>query len=361
MVEDLPYFTFAGRLGNVSAWTNSSGGFVNGSLAGFDPFGNHRTTPDSSVNPAITNHGFTGHRHNNTGPYPTQNVGLIYMNARYYLPEVGRFISPDSIVPEPGNPQSFNRYSYVLNSPTNYTDPSGFCAGDPSNNNPFNEFGDAIAHFDCTLENFDALPIADRLLWIQLFMQQTDTFPWFNNIAGIIQGFVENGLADSGSWLSVVDAAILQGIQDGFANSIPGVQNGIVGIASTNPGKTNWSAFFDEEIRPDANENRLIELWGVAEAASTKYGEAIAADAGIAPNSFEAAFLITGNAYRWAASHGGLGRWALSVSPILNVNPIVAYKVGEWFNDPRSTDPFFNRSPVYWYSSAIWEVQSWYR
>ncbi len=47
------------------------------------------------------------------------------MNARYYLPEVGRFISPDTIVPEPGNPQSFNRYSYVNDNPVNYTDPSG--------------------------------------------------------------------------------------------------------------------------------------------------------------------------------------------------------------------------------------------
>lgn len=47
------------------------------------------------------------------------------MNARYYLPEVGRFISPDTIVPNPSNPQSYNRYSYVLNSPLNLTDPTG--------------------------------------------------------------------------------------------------------------------------------------------------------------------------------------------------------------------------------------------
>jgi hypothetical protein len=59
------------------------------------------------------------------------------MNARYYLPEVGRFISPDTIVPEPGNPQSYNRYAYVLNSPVNYTDPTGHkecsahCPGEP--------------------------------------------------------------------------------------------------------------------------------------------------------------------------------------------------------------------------------------
>ena len=62
---------------------------------------------------------------NNTGDPNTQDIGLIYMNARYYVPEVGRFVSPDTIVPDPTNPQSFNRYSYVLNSPPNFTDPSG--------------------------------------------------------------------------------------------------------------------------------------------------------------------------------------------------------------------------------------------
>jgi hypothetical protein len=38
---------------------------------------------------------------------------------------MGRFISPDTIVPNPANPQSFNRYSYCLNNPLKYTDPSG--------------------------------------------------------------------------------------------------------------------------------------------------------------------------------------------------------------------------------------------
>ena len=38
---------------------------------------------------------------------------------------LGRFIQADTIVPEPGDPQSLNRYSYVVNSPLNFTDPSG--------------------------------------------------------------------------------------------------------------------------------------------------------------------------------------------------------------------------------------------
>ena len=52
--------------------------------------------------------------------------GLYNYNARLYDPFIGRFISPDTIVPEFFDPQSLNRYSYVLNNPLIYTDPSGY-------------------------------------------------------------------------------------------------------------------------------------------------------------------------------------------------------------------------------------------
>ena len=51
--------------------------------------------------------------------------GLVNMNGRLYDPTLGRFLSPDNYVQEPGNSQSFNRYSYCLNNPLKYTDPSG--------------------------------------------------------------------------------------------------------------------------------------------------------------------------------------------------------------------------------------------
>jgi hypothetical protein len=47
------------------------------------------------------------------------------MGARYYDPVVSRFVQPDPVVPEPGDPQSWNRYSFVRNNPFNRVDPTG--------------------------------------------------------------------------------------------------------------------------------------------------------------------------------------------------------------------------------------------
>jgi RHS repeat-associated protein len=63
-------------------------------------------------------HKFTGQRFD-------ASTGLYFYNARYYDPELGRFISPDVIISNVRDPQEFNRYSYVRNNPVNFTDPSG--------------------------------------------------------------------------------------------------------------------------------------------------------------------------------------------------------------------------------------------
>ena len=52
--------------------------------------------------------------------------GLYYYGGRYYDPDLGRFISPDPFVGQPGDPQNLNRYSYVENNPVNKIDPSGY-------------------------------------------------------------------------------------------------------------------------------------------------------------------------------------------------------------------------------------------
>ncbi len=68
--------------------------------------------------PSPTDKKFTGHQ---------QEGELYFMQARFYDPMLGRFIQPDILVPGPANPRALNRYSYVLNNPLRYTDPTGYC------------------------------------------------------------------------------------------------------------------------------------------------------------------------------------------------------------------------------------------
>jgi RHS repeat-associated protein len=63
--------------------------------------------------------------HKYTGQELDYETNLYNYGARLYDPEIGRFISPDSIVPDFTNPQSLNRYAYTVNNPMRYNDPTG--------------------------------------------------------------------------------------------------------------------------------------------------------------------------------------------------------------------------------------------
>ena len=67
---------------------------------------------------SLTDYQYTGQRNES-------EIGLYYYIARYYDPQLGRFISADTIIPEPGSSKAYDRYSYVNNNPINFNDPSG--------------------------------------------------------------------------------------------------------------------------------------------------------------------------------------------------------------------------------------------
>ncbi len=61
-----------------------------------------------------------------TGQYSyVADFGLMYYNARYYDPLTSRFSQADTLIPNPGDPQSWDRFAYTMNNPVRYTDPSG--------------------------------------------------------------------------------------------------------------------------------------------------------------------------------------------------------------------------------------------
>ena len=131
------YYFFGGQ--RIAMWTNAPGGagfrYLHGDhlgstvletrtdgqldhARGYLAFGGYREALPGSAS-LVTDALFTGQREDDTG--------LVHMNARYYDPAIGQFISPDTIVPDPGKVFGYNRYMYTYGDPLKYTDPTGHC------------------------------------------------------------------------------------------------------------------------------------------------------------------------------------------------------------------------------------------
>lgn len=115
------YYTETDHLGSIIGLLNSNGTYAE--QYSFDAWGRRRNPANWTYNnvpaPSILDRGFTGHEH-------VDIFGLINMNGRMYDPILGRFLGVDPIIQSMDNSQSFNGYSYCLNNPLIYTDPSGF-------------------------------------------------------------------------------------------------------------------------------------------------------------------------------------------------------------------------------------------
>jgi len=99
-------------LGSVRQWTDAQGRVTY--AADYAPYGEQRGQQ-----------GGTASRWGFTGEWWDSYIKLIQMGARWYDPDLGRWISPVTIIPDPANPQSLNRYMYVLGNVLKYVDPSG--------------------------------------------------------------------------------------------------------------------------------------------------------------------------------------------------------------------------------------------
>jgi RHS repeat-associated protein len=104
------------HLGSTSLVTNAAGQAI--SQSRYTPFGESRWTSGSKA----TDFTYTGQR--------SDSFGLMDYNARYYSSVLGRFSSPDTIIPEQSQGvQAWDRFAYVNNSPVVNNDPSGHCSG----------------------------------------------------------------------------------------------------------------------------------------------------------------------------------------------------------------------------------------
>jgi RHS repeat-associated protein len=110
--DGMVYYLLGDHLGSTSLVADAEGNKLAENR--YYPYGEERL--GSGTLP--TDYRFTGQR-------VEQSLGIYAMGARWYDPALGRWSSPDTVVPDPVNPQSLNRYSYTRNNPVKFRDPSG--------------------------------------------------------------------------------------------------------------------------------------------------------------------------------------------------------------------------------------------
>jgi RHS repeat-associated protein len=109
---DEVYYLLSDHLGSTSLTIGSTGERV--SELRFTPWGSTRYASGSQA----TDYQFTGQRNE-------EELGLYFFQSRFYDQELGRFISPDTLIPDPNNALDWDRYQFVRSNPIYYNDPSG--------------------------------------------------------------------------------------------------------------------------------------------------------------------------------------------------------------------------------------------
>jgi RHS repeat-associated protein len=108
------YYYHPDHLGSSQLMTDRDGDVVQ--QYGYSPFG-REDYKNNTLAFSVSNR--------YTGQTLDEETGLYYYGARYYDPELARFIQADSTVPDGEFSQAYNRYAYVYNNPLKFTDPTG--------------------------------------------------------------------------------------------------------------------------------------------------------------------------------------------------------------------------------------------
>ena len=246
------------HLGSVDVITDENQAIVE--QLSFDAFGKRRQSSWSDAVGAITStvtRGFTGHEQ-------LDSVGLVHMNGRVYDPALGRFLSADPFVQQPKNLQSLNRYSYVINNPLSYTDPSGFFF--KAFKKIFKKVGRAIRNVVKKVSN-----VVNKVL------NKIASNPYLSVAASIAVGFGVGYAVLNFSTLHAVTAKVVAGAAGGFAGGFVGsggdIRAGIIG------GFTGAAAGFIAGLKLPTPQAALAHGFvggATAEAQGGKFGQGFA-------------------------------------------------------------------------------------
>jgi RHS repeat-associated protein len=211
------------HLGSSSVITDSTG--AKAQALTYSPYGGVRTN-QSFTTPAIdVPYKYTGQEFDDS-------TDFYFYDSRYYDPWFGRFLSPDTLVPDPLNPQDLNRYSYVRNSPPNYTDPTGYCTEDDGSSGWFCSQGQSI--------NMSYDPLSNTISVHTPVLVTPPTQPW--GISGGNLSF--SGFDSPGSAWDLVQhgLGIAEVVPSPFISTPAGLFNAGISIVRGHYGDAGWSA-----------------------------------------------------------------------------------------------------------------------
>jgi hypothetical protein len=202
---------------------------------------------------------------------------------------------------------------------------------------------ECAAALDCTAAEINLMSMAERLELVRAMeagpAAGLDAPDRWRNIEGVITFFRDHGLGAPGSWVSYVDAGIVEGIERGISIALGRSTDGF-----GNPGSARWASYLTRLSTGQlATRSAHDRAWSEAEQASTEHGNALAAAHGQYPTAVEQRFYQFSETYRWALRNRPvaldlLAAYGWLIHPELTRLRVPFY---DWFTDVAESAPSY--------------------
>jgi len=202
---------------------------------------------------------------------------------------------------------------------------------------------DCAAALDCTAEDINLLSMPERLELVRAMQAgpaaTLSAADRWRNIEGVITFFRDHRLGAPGSWVSYVDAGIVEGIERGIAIALGRSTDGF-----GNPGSARWARYLTRLSTGElATRSAHDRAWSEAEQASTEHGVALAAGHGQYATPTEKRFYEFSQMYRWVLRNRPvavdlLATFGTLIHPDL---PRLRVPFYDWFTDVSRSAPSY--------------------
>jgi hypothetical protein len=200
---------------------------------------------------------------------------------------------------------------------------------------------DCTSTLDCSFDEINTMSMPERLEFVRDMQSgpaaQLGAPDRWRNIEGVITFFADHDLGHPGSWVSYVDAGIVEGIQRGIAIAL-----GRSADTGGNPGSAKWASYLTRLSTGQLGTRSAHDrAWSEAEQASTEYGNAVAEARGQGATAVEWRFYQFSEMYRWTLRNRPFVLDLLAVYGPL-IHPDLARQRApfyDWFTDVSESAP----------------------